>query len=140
MTARRHIAAGYAAWADERRLAEGEHDAAYVGVLSGVHVQIDTGVRDSGLYAVVVRMAIACGLEPLLLKRSDDVGAAREDRVVAAARELLRESSALRSVRVDEDAVELRLNAGSDGGAIEAAVRRIADAWRSPGRAQAPFR
>lgn len=135
----RGLAIAYAAWADDRKLAEGEHDAAYAGVLSGVHVHVDTGLRDTGAYAVVVRIAIACGLHDVLVKRGIEAKSA-DDRVVAAARSLVDEQRMIRSVRLEEDAVEIRLDPGSDGDVIEEAVRLIADAWRSPGGAQAPFR
>lgn len=135
----RHLALAYAAWADDRRLAEGEHDAVYTGMLSGVRVHVDTGVRDTGAYAVVVRIAIACGPNDVLVKRGGDAKSA-DDRVVAAARALVDERRMIRSVRLEQDAVEIRLDPGSGGEVIEEAVRRIADAWRSPGRAQAPFR
>lgn len=95
----RRLATEYAAWAEEHRLAEGEHDAAYAGVLSGVRVRIDTGVRDSGLYAVVVTIAIACGLRDVLVKRGRDEEALAGARAGAVSLKGRRQSFASRATK-----------------------------------------
>lgn len=136
--ARREVAAEYAAWAGAQGLAEDGHDAAYRGTLAGVRVRIETGVRQSGLYDVVIRIFVACGTEDLVIKRGLEV--ASDHRVVAASRALLDECVHVRSVRLDRDTVEVRCAAGSSGEELEEAVTRIADAWRSPGASTAPFR
>lgn len=137
MVTTRQVSGMYAAWAGERGLSEGAHDAAYEGTLEGVPVALDTGARGSGLYAVVVRIGVACGIAPALVKRGAAVGT---ERMLVAARAALDEVGELRSVRFEADAIELRLDAAAEPESIERCVGTLLAAWRSPGGSTAPFR
>lgn len=121
-------------WAEERRLVLHGHDAAYAGDMAGVRIGVETGVRDSGLYDVVVTLDVICGVAPLLLKRSGEVES--DNRVARVAGELLGEQETMRSISIEEGRVAIRWWRTVALTHIDEAVRRLVEAWRT----LAPYR
>lgn len=124
----------FGSWAEAQGLVPHGHDAAYAGAMSGVRVAIETGVRNTGLYDVVVTLALECRHDPVILKRTSEVQS--EHRVVRTACDLLAEQETMRSLRIDDAEVIIRWGRDVAIEQIEDAVRRIADAWRT----LAPYR
>lgn len=140
---RRELAFAWAAWADEAGFQPHEHDAAYEGWSSAIPVVVETGVRESGLYDVVVTVAIACGLAPVLVKRSDPPSPG-EPRVVDAIRRLFADVPELRSAAIGEDDVVLRFAPRTHPyeipGGLRGVIARIVAAWSAPDATPAPYR
>jgi hypothetical protein len=106
----------YAEWASERGLSSDRHEATFHGWLRGanVPVAVETGIRASDLYLVIVTIYLDCGV-PLRVLRSDD---AREDHendgpILSSMRALLRRKPSLLAIRIDELAVTLRMRPGT---------------------------
>ena len=130
----RERAESFARWAGQRRLVPHGHDAAYAGDISGVRIAVETGVRDTGLYDVVVTLDVACRVAPVILKRATRTES--DNRVVRAAEELLGEQETMRSVFVDEEQVVLRWSRTVALEQIDEAIQRVVEAWRT----LAPYR
>ena len=124
----------FARWAEQHRLVPHGHDAAYAGDISGVRVALETGVRDTGLYDVVVTLDVACRVPPIILKRTKKTES--DNRVVRAAEDLLGEQETMRSVLVDEEQVVLRWWRNVAFEQIDEAIQRVVEAWRT----LAPYR
>jgi hypothetical protein len=121
-------------WADRHRLVKHGHDAAYAGAMCGVRIAVETCVRDTGLYDVVVTLDLECRVEPIILKRTKKT--ASENRVVRTAHALLGEQDTMRSVLIDDAQIVVRWWREVALEEIEEAVQRIAEAWRT----LAPYR
>ena len=121
-------------WAEERRLVPHGHDAAYAGDIAGVRIGVETGVRDTGLYDVVVTLDLSCLIEPVLLKRSKTSESAH--RVLRVAEELLAEQETMRSISIEETQVVVRWWRNVAFEQIDEAVQRLVEAWRT----LAPYR
>lgn len=139
----RELAFAWAAWAEDAGFRTHEHEAAYAGAIAAVPVVVETGVRETGFYDVVVTVPLACGLEPVLVKRSDRPGA-DEPRVVRALRQLLADVPDLRSASIGTDDVVLRFAPGTHPfeirGGLEGAVTDLVAAWSAPDTAATPYR
>lgn len=121
-------------WAEERRLVLHGHDAAYAGDMAGVRIGIETGVRDTGLYDVVVTLDVTCGIDPILVKRKN--GVRSDNRVARVGVELLGEQETMRSISIEEERVVVRWWRTVVLEQIDEAVRRLVEAWRT----LAPYR
>jgi hypothetical protein len=130
--------AQFRAWALDRGLSQHVHEDAYAGTLSGLPVVLDTGIRDSGEYDVIARLAMACGVASVVLKKDTPI----EDghRVLRGVKELLLEKGALRSAFIGEDVVELRFAATTPLERVEHAIDKVIEAWRSPGKEGSAYR
>lgn len=117
-------------WAKERGFEIEGHDAAYAGMVEGIPVHAETGIRDTGRYEVVVIVPIVSGLDPVLIRRG-----ARSDsahRIHHALDELVSDLDELRCASIHDDDIELRFRAGTPPDvAVDIGARRVIDAWRS---------
>jgi len=102
--------------------------------MAGVRVGLETGIRDTGLYDVVVTLDIACRADPIVLKRAKPIES--DNRVVRVVGELLGEQDTMRSVVIDEEHVVLRWSRNVGLEQIDEAIQRIVEAWRT----LAPYR
>jgi hypothetical protein len=126
----------YREWAVERRVDEDGHDAAYRGVIDDLSVRVETGVRDSGAYDVVVEVAAATGLAPGVHRLEKRAG---EDPRARAFVDHLAEIAELISLRTSPDQLIVRL----DPGTLPEAVDEVLDCLRHAlveMRASLPYR
>lgn len=122
--------AEWASWAKEHAFEIDGHDAAFAGMVEGIPVHAETGIRDTGRYEVVVMIPIATGLEPALIRRGTRIEGA--SRIHRALEELVADLDELRCATIHEEDIELRFRAGtSPDVAVDAGARTVIDAWRS---------
>ena len=122
--------AAWATWAKERGFEIDGHDAAYAGMVEGIPVYAETGIRDTGRYEVVVTLPIASGLAPVLIRRGTRSESA--SRIHHALEELVGDLDELRCASIHEDDIELRFRAGTSPDiAVDGGARAVIDAWRS---------
>lgn len=120
----------WAAWAKAHGFEIDAHDAAYAGMVEGIPVYVETGIRDTGRYEVVVTLPIASGLAPVIIRRGAPAESA--SRMHAALEELVDELDELRCASIHDDDIELRFRAGtSPDAAVDIGARTVIDAWRS---------
>lgn len=120
----------WASWAKENGFETDAHDAAYAGMVEGIAVYAETGIRDTGRYEVVVKLPIACGVEPTIIRRGTRRGSA--SRMHRALEELVSDLDELRCASIHDDDIELRFRAGtSPDVAVDVGARTVIDAWRA---------
>lgn len=120
----------WASWAKEHGFEIDAHDAAYAGMVEGIAVYAETGIRDTGRYEVVVMLPIASGLAPVLIRRGTKIESAT--RIHHALAELVTDLDELRCASIHEDDIELRFHAGTPPDiAVDIGARTVIDAWRS---------
>lgn len=135
---RRRIEQVYAAWARERGLAPGAHDACYQGTVDAIGIEVETGVRTSGFYDVQIEMAVPCDVVPFVMKRGEP--SAPGHPVIDACRTVLDEQEAIRSIRVGRDGVVARLVPRASPVVIDDVLAAVTTAVRDLGGGSGPFR
>lgn len=120
----------WSAWARRHAFEVDKHDAAYAGMVEGIPVFVETGVRESGSYDVVVTLPIACGIVPMIVRAGETSDV--KHRIVRAAQALVDDLDDLRSVAIHDEDVVLRFKHGvAPDDAVEIGARRIVDAWNT---------
>lgn len=120
------LARAYARWAREADFVEDGHDAAYRGFIDGVIVRIDNGVRASGFYKVDVAIAIATGAP------AGVVGADEASPLRAALFACSQDEEDIVGIRVDVDALALRLAPETPPDHVSRIAQRVIDLCRRP--------
>lgn len=140
MTVRHHhvivgVRDRYARWARERDMTT-EDGERFHGTLSGVSIAVESGARDSGVYDVVVEIALAVRGASGAIVRAKGSRPDAPPLLVALAEIAERNEGVLRSIRVDEAALVLRFVPETLPELAEAAAEEVIDACRadaSPG-------
>jgi len=124
-------------WAEKSSFSSDGHEDRFRGMLEGVEVLVESGIRESMAGLVEATIDLAAG-ERLGVMRDWD---AREDDSprITALREVLRGDRSLFSLRIDATSFVLRMNSQSAPERAEAAVRAMIAAWRSVDGAR-PYR
>jgi len=130
---RHELVQRWKAWAAEHHFELDRHDAAYGGMIEGIAVYVDTGVRDSGLYDVVVKLPIATGMTPAIVRRDTPVAEGDDvHRVRRAVEELAESVNAIKSIAIHEDELALRFAHGTEPDiAVDLGARRVIEAWKA---------
>ena len=96
----------------------GRHNAEFRGHWTDVPLELETGIRQSGLYGVVVTLALDLGSPPVVLRAAADTDNER-------LRALFEQHDALVVLRIDAGRVTLRLRPGTGPRAIEAMLDAV---------------
>lgn len=122
--------ATWASWAKEHGFEIDGHDAAYAGMVEGIAVYAETGIRDTGRYEVVVTLPIASGLAPTIIRRGTRIESGTH--LHRALSDLVTDLDELRCASIHDDDIELRFHAGTPPDvAVDIGARTVIDAWRS---------
>jgi hypothetical protein len=113
----------YMRWAEATGLSPHRHDAELRGTFRDVPIEIETGVRESDLYSVVVTLDVRSRVS-VHVKRGEEVGT-DEPQLARDLRAILDTLPALASVRVDAHGISCRLRPGTAPAAVEAAIDEV---------------
>lgn len=124
----------FAAWARRRRFTAGRHDAEFHGRWNDAAVELETGIRRSGLYAVVVGVDVALDVvaAPLVLHGSNETNDERLQTLFATHGELA-------GLRIETGKVTLRMKAGTRPPAIESILESVVHLAKTA-RVASPYR
>jgi hypothetical protein len=135
---RRRRLRSFAEWARQRKLVEHRHDAQFRGELFGIEVEIETGIRDSGLYGVEIGLGVATGRSPVVLRAHEDRG--DSDLLLGSLRQILALGEGLRSIRIEPTTIFLRMDPGSAPDRVEAVIEGVLAAVRDALAHVGPYR
>lgn len=126
----------YAAWASARDLSMFRHDACFRGKLHDVEVVIESSIRDSGFYDVVLEVAIESGEAPQILRRGQPPAG---EGAHAALHAVLERHDAITSLRLEARAVAVRLAPATPPATVETVTAEVIEAVRQS-RGAGPYR
>ena len=129
----------FAEWASEQRLTVHRHEAQFRGRLRDTPVEIETGIRDSDLYTVVVMIHFACGHAVTVL-RSGGEARPEDSALVSRLRAILRDARSVLSIRLDETIITVRMELGSSPAAIGEVLDAVLSAVHATGAEVGPYR
>lgn len=124
-------------WAQEKGFSVDGHEDRFRGIIDGVEVRVENGIRESISGPVEATIHLAAGERLGVISGRE----AREDDTarVAALREVLRRDRARPSIRIDATSFVVRTDGKSAPERVEAMVRALIAAWRS-GEGLTPYR
>lgn len=126
---RKELHEAWVTWAQEKGFSVDGHEDRFRGILDGVEVRIENGIRESISGPVEAMIHLSAGERLGVISGRD----AREDDTarIAALREVLRRDRARPTIRIDAASFVVRTDGKSAPERVEATVRALIAAWRS---------